>query len=117
MIKRILVSAVLFLFLFQGVSSAAESAGEIVFNDAMYGALIGVLIGGAAYLIDQENPGTKLGTGIILGTAGGLIYGVAETRSAVEIKKGRIKMNVPSITVSKKKDETRYSTAFLKIVF
>ncbi|MBI4822629.1 MAG: hypothetical protein HY805_00135 [Nitrospirae bacterium] len=119
MIKRIVVVAILLLALFQGKAFSADTSGEVVFRDAIYGAGIGAILGGAIYLADDDHFGSKIGIGIAVGTIGGLIYGVSETRGVVEIRKekGSIKLNPPIISVQKKDGDLFYSTNILKISF
>jgi hypothetical protein len=84
--KKVLIITFLLLVFFQGTASALETEGEILFRDSLYGAAIGALIGSAVYLIDQEDFVEKVGTGLVVGTVGGLIFGFTETRSLVEIE-------------------------------
>ena len=118
MIKRILSLLILILLLLESVSFAGDTSGEVVFRDALYGAAIGAILGGAIYLADQDDPGAKMGIGIALGTIGGLAFGISETRSAaVEIKRGKINLNPPVVVVGKKDGATVLSAKILKIEF
>lgn len=93
MLRKAIALAVLLLFVFQG-SAFATTAGEIVFRDAIYGAIIGALLGGAVYLMDPEDAGEKFGIGIAAGTIGGVIFGVMETRGIVRVEKGKGKISI-----------------------
>ncbi|NOY39234.1 MAG: hypothetical protein GXO95_03110 [Nitrospirae bacterium] len=117
MFKKFLIVTVLFLFLSQGVAFAAGSDGEIVFRDALYGAVVGAILGGAIYLVDQDDFPAKLGMGVAVGTLGGLFFGVAETRSLVEIKKDNVRFALPSPMIQKKRSGVLYSTSLLRVDF
>jgi hypothetical protein len=117
MIRKILIIAVLSFVIFQSPAFALDTEGEVLFRDALYGAAIGALLGGAFYLADQDDFAEKLGAGVIIGTIGGLIYGVAETSSFVEIKKDEIKVAIPTPIIQKRNDDIQYSTSLLKTKF
>ncbi|VAX30117.1 hypothetical protein MNBD_NITROSPIRAE03-1265 [hydrothermal vent metagenome] len=117
MFKKFLIVAVLCFILFQGVAFAAGAKGEIVFRDALYGAVVGSILGGAIYLVDQDNFAAKLGMGVAVGTLGGLFFGVAETRSLVEIKNDNVMFALPLPMIQKKHSGILYSASFLSVDF
>jgi len=117
MLKKFLVVTVLLLILSQGVAFAAGAEGEIVFRDALYGAVVGSILGGAIYLIDQDNFAAKLGMGVAVGTLGGLFFGVAETRSLVEIKHDNVMFALPLPMIQKKHSGILYSASLLRVAF
>lgn len=117
MIKKILIIAVLSFMIFQGTAFAIDTKGEVLFRDSLYGAAIGTLLGCAFYLLDQEDFAQKLGSGVVIGTFGGLMYGVAENSGMVEIEKNRIRLAVPMPVIEKNDGDTRYSVSLLKARF
>jgi hypothetical protein len=118
MLKRILVITVLLLFAFQSTAFAFGTEGDVVFTDALYGAAIGAMLGAAFYLVDDDDFARKIGVGVILGTAGGVAFGLAkDTRSVVEIQKDGVKLAVPSVTIQKRKEDILYTTSLLKVEF
>jgi len=118
MIKKIVIILVLGMVLFQGTAFAVETGGDVVFKDAMYGAVIGAIIGGAVYLVDDDNLAQKLGVGVGIGTLGGLIYGLSETRSLVSIEKdGDVKFALPTPMIRKTEKDTKYAVSLMKIDF
>jgi len=119
MIKKTIATAILLLILFQGSAFAKglKGDGDIVFRDALYGAAIGAIFASAMYLIDQDDFATKLGSGVAIGTLGGLFWGVYETRSFVEIKKDEIKIGLPMPVIQETNKETIYSLSILKADF
>lgn len=117
MMKKVLVIMVLAIFLIQGTAIAMETGGDVVFKDAMYGAIIGAMVGGAVYLVDDDNLGQKIGVGVGVGIIGGLIYGLSETRSLVSIDKDKVMIAMPFPVIQKTKDATRMSVSLLKIDF
>ena len=115
--KKILIIAVLSLVIFQGTVFAVETEGEVLFRDALYGTAIGAILGGAFYLADQDDFANKFATGVIIGTVGGLIFGLTETSSFVEIKKDEIKVALPTPVIEKKPDGFQFSASILKARF
>ncbi len=117
MTKKIILTAVLLLVIFQGAAYAFEAEGEIIFKDTLYGTAIGALLGTAVYLADQDNFAQKVSTGILIGAVGGLVYGFVETESFVEIEKDKIKIAVPTPKIEKRNDSIRYTASLLKTRF
>jgi len=75
--------------------------GEVIFTDGLYGAAIGALVGVALVAIDDEDAGSKIGGGILIGTLCGVAYGLHETKSFVKYKDGKYAINVPEPIVEK----------------
>jgi len=117
MIKRIIIIAVLSFMIFQGTASAIETKGEVLFRDSLYGAAIGTIIGVSFYMLDQDDFATKLASGIIVGTFGGLAYGVAENSGMVEIEKDKIRFAVPTPVIQRKDGNYLLSMSLLKSRF
>lgn len=115
MIRKILLCTVLLLLVFQSSAFAViETHGDVVFRDALYGAAIGAIIGGAFYLADQDDFGQKLGIGVVIGSVGGLVFGVMETRSLVEIEKDTVKFTLPTPVIQQNGDDIVYSTSLIR---
>jgi hypothetical protein len=111
-----IVALVLALTLFTaGPALAAESRGSVVFTDALYGAGIGGLVGGAAWLIDQSNAGAKIGTGLVVGTVAGLVFGVADAQSLVQVENGDVKLAIPTPRVEPHDGQVTYAVNLLHI--
>lgn len=123
MLKRIIALTVLLLFSFQASAFAAETIGSIVFTDAMYGAGVGAILGTAFYYSDppEDNKGEtfmkRLSTGVIVGTLGGMIFGVFEAQSAMVMKAGKVEYNMPKVNVEQRGKETVYSANLLEVKF
>jgi len=117
MIKKISIIAVLLIMIFQGAAFAMETEGDIIFRDSLYGAAIGGLLGVAIYAIDANHFGEKIGGGVLVGTLGGLFYGLSETRSLAEIENGKIKFAVPTPEIQKTNSGTQYSASLLSAKF
>lgn len=121
MLKKVLVVSLLMLFAFQGSAFAYESGGDVVFQDAMYGALLGGILGMAIYATDDSHFSQKVGIGVAIGAIAGIAYGVMETqqssRSIVEYKGGDFKFAAPQINTIVMPGETVYSTSFLNVRF
>ena len=118
MIKRILITAVLSIMIFQSVAFAVETEGEVVFKDGLYGAAIGFILGTAIYFADdREDFAGKAGVGVAVGTVAGLIYGITETRSFAEINKDEIKIAIPTPVIQKRDNEILYSVYLFKTKF
>jgi len=97
--------------------AGVETRGEVVFTDALYGAAIGGLVGGAAWLIDQNNAGAKIGTGLVVGTVAGLIFGVAEAQSLVQVEDGAVKLALPTPVIQPRNGGLTYAVNLLRIPF
>jgi hypothetical protein len=115
MFKKIITIAVLLLFAFQGVAFA--QSGEIILEDTIYGVVIGAILGGAIYLLDQENIGEKVGTGAAVGAIVGFAIGITDAKSFVEIENKEIKIATPSVKIEKRAEDVRYSANLLSIKF
>jgi hypothetical protein len=99
------------------VFAGVETRGEVVFIDALYGAAIGALVGGAAWLIDQNDPGAKIGTGLVVGTVAGLVFGVAEAQSLVQVEDGTVKLALPTPVIQPRNGGLTYAVNLLRIPF
>jgi hypothetical protein len=117
MIKKILVISVLLIMIFQGSAFAVGTQGEILFRDSLYGAAIGALLGSAFYLLDQHDAGKKIASGVIVGTLGGLVFGIAETTGMVEIERDNIRFAIPTPVIQKQRDGMTYSASLIKAKF
>jgi hypothetical protein len=116
MMKKYLVISVAALILLAN-TAFAQGSGETVFRDTLYGTAIGALLGSAVYLADDDHFAEKLSAGIIVGTVGGLIYGLYETQSFVEIENDKVKVAIPTPVIEKKDETLRYSASLLKTRF
>jgi hypothetical protein len=114
--KKYLVIATAALILFAN-TAFAQSSGQIVFKDTLYGTAIGAIIGSAVYLADDDHFAEKLSTGVIVGAVGGLVYGIYETESFVEIENDKVKVAIPTPVIEKKDETLRYSASLLKTRF
>jgi hypothetical protein len=115
--RKLLIIVAVSVLILQGSAFAFETEGDVIFRDALYGAAIGAILGGAIYLADDDNIGAKLGIGVAVGTLGGLVFGVMETRSFAEIEKDKIKFAFPTPLIEKKGDGLRFATSLLKAQF
>lgn len=117
MIKKIFVITVLSLVLLQSSAFAFDTDGEIIFHDALYGAAIGGILGAAFYAADTDDFGSKMSSGIIIGTLAGLGYGLYETNTFVELKKDGIKVAVPTPVIVPEEDGIKYTASLFKTRF
>ncbi|MBI5453750.1 MAG: hypothetical protein HY956_03890 [Deltaproteobacteria bacterium] len=110
-IKRISALALIFTFLTFSVARA-EDVMQQTMRDALYGGVVGALVG-AAVLLLTDNPDDHLSyipTGAGIGILAGAAYGVATsgmmiTSSAAEVEDGKITFNMPTIKKEKIYDE------------
>jgi len=80
---------------------AAESSLKVVFEDSLYGGLLGGLLG-AATLVFTENSSDhveNIAYGAAAGVFAGAGYGIATTanRAMVEYENGKVKLAVPKV--------------------
>jgi hypothetical protein len=81
--------------------SAADSAFRDLFDNALYGGLVGTLVGGAL-LVFTNKPSDHLDY-LSIGAASGVLAGVAYTvarpaKSLLAFENGNVKIAVPSVT-------------------
>lgn len=79
---------------------AQDIALETVFKDALYGGLIGALVGGAVLAL-TDHPGDHvdyIGVGAGVGVIGGTAFGLAQSsRAFVEIENGKVAVAIPTV--------------------
>lgn len=100
-LKKIIALMICASFLSAASSAqAGDSLLREVFEDAFYGAGIGVLVGGAI-LAFTKKPADHLdyiGYGAASGVLAGTAYGLAKsTRALAEIDNGRVRIAIPTI--------------------
>ncbi len=122
MMKKLIIAILVLtlttpLFSTKAFARGVAAGGDVIFTDTMYGAAIGGLIGVAAYALDNDDFGKKIGAGVIIGTILGLTYGVYETKSFVEYKNGKAYVSVPMPEVENKGKETIYKLSLFKAEF
>ncbi len=116
--KKVIVLALVFCLFLSSSAFAVETAGEVVFRDALYGAAIGGILAGAIYLTDQNDLAVKLGTGVAIGTVAGVLYGLYENTAMAEIQNGQVKIAMPSPQVMRTLDgRTAYGTTLVRVKF
>ena len=69
--KKFIILSLIF-----STSYALETAGQIIFKDAIYGMGIGSAFGLASYLVEPSNIAKKVGLGVLIGGCLGLAYGI-----------------------------------------
>lgn len=102
------------------MSIAAPSqafSGEIILQDMGYGAIIGGLLGTAIYLVDSDDAGQKIGTGVAVGIVGGFFLGITDVTVGMEIKDGNAYVAMPTIIVDRDSRSTTYSAGLLRVNF
>ncbi len=104
--KKFILSTITATALLTPKSFAVD--GEIIFKDALYGAAIGGLAGGALYLVDSNDFGAKVGLGVFLGLLAGVAVGYYESEGAfVQIDNKDVKFALPKIEIKKNQFDTR----------
>lgn len=118
MLKKAAVVMIIIMLLAASAGGAlAGGSGEIILEDTLYGGLIGGLLGGAWYLIDEDDAADKIGAGIGIGIIGGFILGVTDASASVKIENGKVKYAMPQIHIFKKNSATVYSAHLLEMNF
>ena len=115
MLKKVAVLIVIFMLAFSGAAFAAS--GEVILNDTLYGGLVGGLLGGAWYLLDQDDASKKFGTGIGVGILGGFILGITDASASVKIENGEVKYAMPQLFMYKGDKGTTYMAHLLEMNF
>lgn len=117
MIKKALSLALILIFLTAGAGASFAGSGEVILKDTLYGGLIGGLLGGAWYLLDQDEAADKIGTGIGIGIIGGFALGLTDATATVKIENGEVMYAMPTIIMEKKNKATMYSARLLEVNF
>ena len=120
MLKKVLIITFVFLMLFQS-AAFAQTMGEIILRDTLYGAAVGAALGSAIWLIDPddfEGYVSNLGIGLTVGILGGLAFGVVDAKTSfVSIDRDGVKFALPEVNIQKRGDEIIYSTSVLRAEF
>ena len=98
--KMIIVISALLLTSLSVPCSASESALRDLFENTVYGALVGTLVGGAfiAFTHKPKDHLDYLAVGAATGVLGGVTYSVVkQTMSLVSIDDGNVKFAMPTI--------------------
>lgn len=117
--KKLIAAGVITILLTLSTASFAETRGQIVFKDTIYGLLTGALIGAALMTVsdEPEDHFKYIGYGATAGAIAGAAFGVMEATEMVEYKNGNLYVGLPTVQVSKNERETRYSAGLLKVNF
>lgn len=110
-------AAIIVILMLVTAGTAFAGSGEIILQDTLYGGLIGGLLGGAWYLLDDDDAADKIGMGIGLGIIGGFAMGVTDVSASVKIEKGEVKLAMPMITIDKVGKGVGYKTNILQMNF
>jgi hypothetical protein len=97
--KKGIVIVVTAMILFCSTVSRAQTTGSIILEDALYGGIIGTLVGGA-FLAFSDDPGDNLdylAKGAAVGVIAGMLFGVYETTAFATIDDGKLRFAMPTI--------------------
>lgn len=117
MLKKVSVVLIIIMLLAASAGTALAGSGEVILEDTLYGGLIGGLLGGAWYLLDEDDAADKIGAGIGIGIIGGFILGVTDASASVKIENGKVKYAMPQIHMFKKDSATIYTAHLLEMNF
>jgi hypothetical protein len=115
MVKKLVAIIVLVLLVFQGVAFAAS--GATIMDNTIYGGIVGGLLGGAWYLLDQDEAGKKLSTSVGIGLIAGFLLGLTDVSSMVELEDGEMHVGIPPVYVLQNDREILYLTSLLESRF
>ncbi len=116
--KKTIASLIIVFSLFLNLKNSHAVSGEIIFRDAMYGALIGGLAGTAVYAIDAEDYGKKAGTGVLIGLVLGTIFGIYESSELfAKADKKQPQIDVPiKVITFRGEDNKTYTITKLSLI-
>jgi hypothetical protein len=117
MLKRILLVTFILLLVLQGAAFA--QTGSVILEDMTYGVVIGAMLGGAVYLLGNEEDALvkDLSYGAALGAIVGFALGVTEIRGVVEIEDNEMKVAFPTVIIQERDDALMYSANLLKVKY
>ncbi len=103
-IKKIAAIFILLTFCTFTTNAFAEDMMQTTLRDALYGGIIGALLGSAVLLL-SDNPDDHIGyipTGAAVGILAGAAYGVATSgvisTAGAEIEDGKVTLNMPTVS-------------------
>lgn len=119
MVKKVLALTVILILAAQGAAFAADSKGEIVARDAVYGAGVGAFLGISIWLINtDDNVLPYIGVGLTSGTVLGLAYGLTvDAQGLATIEKDGVKYAFPTIEMERSGEDWKIKTALLNVKF
>lgn len=114
--KIVAVTLIFSIFAFSSAAKAEEDTLHRTLTDALYGGIIGALLGGAALAL-TSHPGDHLSyipTGAAIGVIAGTAWGVATSAGVVqsvgEVENNRLTFKVPTVnayTVTDSRTQSR----------
>lgn len=120
--KKMVSIIVTAMILLSSTVCFAESGGEIIMKDTLYGAVTGAVIG-LAVLAFQDDPGDHLNYisfGAGAGAIAGALFGVYEATALATYDNGEIKIAMPTIQTNMHgnyKKDIRTSANIVKLNF
>jgi hypothetical protein len=114
MMKKALLVLVLLLML---PGMAAAASGEVILKDTLYGAAIGGLLGGAWYLLDDDDLGEKIAIGVGVGAFAGFFLGLTDVSTLVRIDDDGMHFGIPTVVVEQDVDDITYKAGLLNVSF
>jgi hypothetical protein len=103
MIKRLIVTLMVSVLISAGAvpAMAEENPMKVVLEDALYGGLVGTLLGAAtwAFTDDKSEHVDNIGYGAALGVMAGTVIGVYTNinKSLVQYENGKVKLAMPTV--------------------
>jgi len=110
-IKKISALLAFFVFVTFSGEAFAEDMMQTTLRDALYGGIVGALIGSAVVLLTdypEDHLGfipTGAGVGILVGAAYGVATSGVISTAGAEIEDGKLTLNMPTIRTEKVFDE------------
>jgi hypothetical protein len=118
MLKKVIILTIILMIAFQGLAFADYSSGSVILEDTLYGAVVGAVLGGAWYLLDQDDLGNKLSVGTGVGAFAGFALGVTDAFSVVEVEpNGDIKYAMPTIRLTSRNGADVIGANLLRVNF
>lgn len=110
-LKRISALIIVFTFITFSTNALAEDAMQTTMRNALYGGIVGALVGSAILLL-TDNPDDHLGyipVGAGVGILAGAAYGIASSgmirTAGAEVEDGKVTFNLPTVSTERVYDE------------
>lgn len=110
-LKRISALIIVFTFITFSTNALAEDAMQTTMRNALYGGIVGALVGSAILLL-TDNPDDHLGyipVGAGVGILAGAAYGIASSgvirTAGAEVEDGKVTLNLPTVSTERVYDE------------
>lgn len=118
--RKLTIFILIAAFMTLSAQAFADTKGQVVFKDTVYGLLTGSILGAAVMTLtdEPEDHYEYIGYGAAAGAIAGAAFGFAEATDMVEFKDGKTYIAMPSIRMDRgSHNELRYGVGLIRVNF